>query len=92
MQRKVAKDLSPYCFRHEYCTDLCRRGVDIRKAQHLMGHSTIQLTASIYTNLVDDDMVTVAKMLQAVAVVLHGETKTVGICTSAIANTRKPTP
>ena len=52
----VAPDLEPYCLRHEYCTDLARRGVDIRIAQKLMGHSSIELTSNIYTNLSDDDV------------------------------------
>lgn len=52
----VAPDLEPYCLRHEYCTDLARRGVDIRIAQKLMGHSSIELTSNIYTNLSDDDI------------------------------------
>ena len=52
----VAPDLEPYCFRHEYCTDLARRGVDIRIAQKLMGHASINMTSNIYTNLSDEDM------------------------------------
>ena len=47
----LADDLVPYCFRHEYCTELARCGVDVRQAQLLMGHSDISLTANIYTNL-----------------------------------------
>ena len=47
----LADDLVPYCFRHEYCTELARQGVDIRMAQIMMGHSDISLTANIYTNL-----------------------------------------
>ena len=59
----LAPDLVPYCLRHEYCTELARRGVDIRIAQKLMGHSDIKLTAHIYTNLNSDDVLTAAKML-----------------------------
>lgn len=47
----VADDLVPYDFRHEYCTNLARKGIDICKAQILMGHSDISLTANVYTNL-----------------------------------------
>lgn len=60
----LAPDLVPYCLRHEYCTELARRGVDIRTAQKLMGHSDIRLTANIYTNLDHDDIVEVAKMME----------------------------
>ena len=47
----IPKDLTPYCLRHEFCSDLARRGVDIRIAQKLMGHSEISLTANIYTHV-----------------------------------------
>ena len=48
--------LTPYCLRHEYCTELARKGIDIRTAQKLMGHSSINLTANIYTNLEVNDI------------------------------------
>ena len=43
--------LTPYCLRHEYCTELARKGVDLRIAQQLMGHASIKMTADVYTNL-----------------------------------------
>ncbi len=49
-------DIVPYCLRHEYCTELARRGVDIRIAQKLMGHADVHMTANIYTNLSRDDI------------------------------------
>lgn len=51
----LADDLSPYCLRHTYCTNLAKRGVDIRMAQALMGHADIKMTSNIYTH-VDDGM------------------------------------
>ena len=59
----LAPDLVPYCFRHEYCTNLARNGIDIRVAQKLMGHASIQMTANIYTNLNNSDIVEVAHIL-----------------------------
>lgn len=47
----VAPDLEPYCLRHTFCTDLQRKGVDIRVAQVLMGHGSITMTANIYTHI-----------------------------------------
>lgn len=44
-------DLTAYCLRHTYCTNLQKQGVDIRTAQYLMGHSSIQMTANIYTHI-----------------------------------------
>jgi len=46
----VAPDLSPYCLRHTYCTDLEAAGVPINVAKYLMGHSDISVTANIYTH------------------------------------------
>lgn len=46
----VAEDLTPYCLRHTFCTDLERAGVPINVAKVLMGHSDISVTANIYTH------------------------------------------
>lgn len=46
----VAKDLTPYCMRHTYCTDLEAKGVPINIAKVLMGHSDISITANVYTH------------------------------------------
>lgn len=46
----VADDLTPYCLRHTFCTDLQRAGVPINNAKELMGHADIQTTANIYTH------------------------------------------
>lgn len=59
------EDLSPYCLRHEYCTNLARLGVDIRTAQKLMGHSTIALTADIYTHVETSALKAAAELLRA---------------------------
>ena len=53
----------PYDLRHTYCTDLARKGVDVRVAQKLMGHANISITADIYTNLEDSDIITGAAEL-----------------------------
>lgn len=50
------QDLTPYNLRHEYCTDLARKGVDIRITQKLMGHASYEMTLKVYTNLSDDDI------------------------------------
>lgn len=53
----IPKDLTPYCLRHEYCSDLARKGIDIRIAQKLMGHSEISLTANIYTHVDNKEVI-----------------------------------
>lgn len=50
---EINDDLTPYCFRHSYCTDLQDAGVPINIARDFMGHSTITLTSKIYTHRSD---------------------------------------
>lgn len=47
----IAKDITPHMFRHTYATNLYYAGIDIKSAQYLLGHSSIQLTMDIYTHL-----------------------------------------
>ena len=49
-ESKLAEDLTPYCLRHTFCTDLERAGIPINVAKELMGHSDISVTANIYTH------------------------------------------
>jgi integrase len=46
----VAADLVPYCLRHTFCTDLQSAGVPINVAKELMGHTSIEMTARVYTH------------------------------------------
>ena len=59
----LADDFVPYCFRHTYCTDLCKSGIDVRIAQKLMGHANISITADIYTHVDMDDIQNAAQKL-----------------------------
>lgn len=52
----LADDLCSYCLRHTFCTNLQKRGVDIRTAQKLMGHASITMTANIYSHTGIDDL------------------------------------
>lgn len=45
------QDLTPYNLRHTYATDLAEKGVDLKTAQYLLGHSDIRVTANIYTHV-----------------------------------------
>ena len=56
----------PYCLRHTYCTDLQKKGVDVRTAQYLMGHGAIAMTADIYTHVDDSQVLVAANALGAV--------------------------
>ena len=53
----------PYFFRHTYCTDLQKAGVDIRVAQRLMGHASIEITANIYTHVDMNDIINVVSQI-----------------------------
>lgn len=44
-------DLTPYIFRHNYCTMLYYLKIDLKRAQYLMGHADIKLTLGVYTHL-----------------------------------------
>lgn len=46
----LSEDFTPYILRHTYCTDLQKKGVDVRAAQKLMGHADIRTTSNIYTH------------------------------------------
>lgn len=59
----IPEDLSPYCLRHDYCSRLAKSGVDIRTAQKLMGHATINMTANIYTHIDQADLVDAVALL-----------------------------
>ena len=52
----VSPDLTPYCLRHTFCTDLQKAGVPLNVAKELMGHADIQTTANIYTHRDEDTL------------------------------------
>lgn len=56
IEETIDHSITPYYLRHTYCTNLCRQGVDLKTAQYLMGHASIEITAEIYTH-VDMDMI-----------------------------------
>lgn len=64
----LADDFTPYILRHTYCTDLQKKGIDVRVAQKLMGHADIRTTANIYTH---QDMET----LESAYDILSGNTR-----------------
>lgn len=61
----LADDFVPYMLRHTYCTDLQKKGVDIRTAQYLMGHSDISITANIYTHVDMEQVRTAAALINS---------------------------
>lgn len=65
IQSTLSPDLTLYCMRHTYCTDLQAAGIPINVARDLMGHSDISLTAKIYTHMRDDIMDEAASKIAA---------------------------
>ena len=47
----IASDITPHIFRHTFATNLYYAGVDIKMAQYLLGHASIEMTMEIYTHL-----------------------------------------
>ena len=63
VRRAVGFDIHAHMLRHTYATMLYRAGVDLRTAQQLMGHSSIEMTARIYTHLEAEDSLRVVDRL-----------------------------
>lgn len=42
--------LTPHVFRHTFCTNLVRGGIDPASLQYLMGHSKAQISLDVYTD------------------------------------------
>lgn len=59
----LAPDFTPYMLRHTYCTDLKKAGVPLGIAKDYMGHSTIELTANIYSHSDEDTLLAGAAYL-----------------------------
>lgn len=51
---KIAGDLTLYCLRHTYCTNLCRANIPIDKAVRLMGHSKADMILEVYGHYTQD--------------------------------------
>lgn len=56
--------LTPHIFRHNYCSELYHRGVDLKTAQRLMGHSSVTVTLGIYTHLAEQDSLGISEKLR----------------------------
>lgn len=67
LENLVAPDLTLYCLRHTYGTDLEAAGVPINVAKYLMGHSSIAMTSKVYTHMREDTLENAAQKIAAFA-------------------------
>ena len=44
-------DLTLYCFRHNYCSELCYSGVTMKEAQRLLGHTDYKMIMEVYAHV-----------------------------------------
>ena len=51
---------------HTFCTDLKKKGVDVRIAKNLMGHADIKTTANIYDHEDDDTLLLAARQMSLI--------------------------
>lgn len=63
--RAIDFPLHPHMLRHTYATNLYYAGIDLRTAQYLLGHGSIQMTAQIYTHLERKDGLAAADKINA---------------------------
>lgn len=50
----IGRDLTAYCLRHTYATDLERAGVPLNVARDLLGHASVLITSRVYTHRTED--------------------------------------
>ena len=74
----IAPDLVPYCLRHTYCTDLQQKGIQLKTASYLMGHTDISVTANIYTHITEDTLLEAARLIGCQHVRLHVREEKIG--------------
>lgn len=65
IESKIDRTITPYYLRHTYATRLAEKNVNIKTAQYLLGHSTINMTAKFYTHVTD-------KMIEDAKKILNG--------------------
>lgn len=63
IESKLSEDFTPYLLRHTYCSDLQKKGIDVRTAQKLMGHADIRTTVNIYTHQDETTLLEAARIL-----------------------------
>ena len=68
--------MNMYRFRHTVCTDLLRRGIDLKTVQMIMGDNTPDVILSVYANIGKQDVLMASSELsqRMVDIVEKGQT------------------
>jgi integrase len=64
-ERVVGKSVSPHALRHSAATALEDANVPMRVAQEILGHASIEMTANVYTRVLDDQLADAMAALDA---------------------------
>ena len=56
LTKKAGEEVNPHALRHSAATLLASSGVPMKTAQVILGHSSITMTADIYTHVMGDDL------------------------------------
>ena len=75
----LADDLTMYCLRHDYGTRLEAAGVSINVARVIMGHSSVEVTAKIYTHTEKDTVKKAGVLIDKVAKQVATNPQSIGI-------------
>ena len=57
--------ITPHVLRHTFCTLLCAAGVDVKTAQHLMGHNDPMVTLKTYAHYIEKNGIKAAASVDA---------------------------
>ena len=55
IRRVQMSNITPHAFRHTYCSNQAKAGMNPKTLQYLIGHSDIHVTMNVYTHLGFDD-------------------------------------
>lgn len=56
LKREGIDNINPYRFRHTFCTNALRRGINIKTVQLMLGDNTTEMVLKVYANMNQDDI------------------------------------
>ncbi|WWR15249.1 tyrosine-type recombinase/integrase [Lachnospiraceae bacterium JLR.KK008] len=63
---KTLPHITPYVFRHTFCTNMTKSGMNPKTLQYIMGHSDTGITLNTYTHIdleiAQEEMIKIQKM------------------------------